>query len=236
MNPILKKLDEIKNNSIITTTINVGDYKASDYLWDIQPWEDHDLFPIYYISNLSIDDFVIKDTKMSKEKTRSLWLLYNKYYSGISAQVWFENNETMLEYMLESTIFLKENLSSFKSVYGFSQDWDREEEMHQDFESQRMLFMEYQQSKGGFADLFVDTYLRKNGRWKYWQEKMSQKHGPFKDWKTGNEPMYLEAWRSTKFAKDNTTINEEIQSSIEAATNDNKTLTKAVLDFYQNNK
>ena len=70
-----------------------------------------------------------------------------------------------------------------------------EEERYNQQSYLRTLILEDLQMKESFSDIFVDLYLRKNKRWKYWQQKMKTDTGPFRKWKTGDEPMYLGGWR-----------------------------------------
>ncbi|PCI24353.1 hypothetical protein COB57_05030 [Candidatus Peregrinibacteria bacterium] len=55
--------------------------------------------------------------------------------------------------------------------------------------------MEESQGENTFTDIFIDIYLRKTGRWKYWKKKMNQETGPFRKWERGDEEIYLGGWR-----------------------------------------
>ncbi|PCI24357.1 hypothetical protein COB57_05050 [Candidatus Peregrinibacteria bacterium] len=59
----------------------------------------------------------------------------------------------------------------------------------------KLLMLEYLQINNSFSDIFIDIYLRKTGRWKYWKKKMNKETGPFRKWKKGDEAMYLGGWR-----------------------------------------
>jgi hypothetical protein len=123
------------------------------------------------------------------------WRLYNKYVLGLAAQVWFMDSRSMSEYLAESMTFLKKNLDDLYYKFKLFGNWDEWSDVQDASLVEKILFYEWLQINDCLADLFVDCYLRKNGRWKYWKEKMNKETGPFRKWKTGNEPIYLGAWR-----------------------------------------
>ena len=109
------------------------------------------------------------------------WFLDSKYLREYCAQ------QGEFAFIMDLEDYEDNALTSnpFKDYYHY---W--EENLLEQFEGLRLY--------DHFYDKFIDLYLRPSDKWKYWQKKMHPQKGPFRKWKTGEEPPYLGGWRQGK--------------------------------------
>lgn len=231
--------------------------KADDRsLYSADTKQQLEYYRIEFHNNLMIDKIFKRENKLGKGTSErieledsyeyhKLYQLYGGIRAGITEQLWFDNVEYIEEYLDETKAFCFKYEEVLKNK-GFELGYyeDEYQTISISWNIQRILFYEYLQIKGCLVDIFVDCYLRKNGRWKYWKEKMRKDTGPFRNWKTGKEPMYLGAWRDYSITYgDKETLeerNESIRSSAEAETGimaqeviDSE---QEILEFYKKHK